>query len=432
MASGFEACLRPNERLECAERIDPAGHAMHVAAAAAWGFAQSVSNAAEGITWGVLLFVSVIRLPKVWRCFAPVVRDPLWMALLGGSLWACASMAWSVSPPPGIKPWIPDRWVLTPLLLWPAMGRPWVVLGAIGAGALVQVGSALWMSWNGVGLASHMKMASISGFGQLQWQLHCAAVIAASGLRCLPVAGRPVAALGFAASMLAVAHAGRRLTFLSSLTGSLIAWTRPRASRRAAILVLSGAALLVALAFTTPIGSRVMAVGRVAARSADGELRYVALSQVSGNRLPLAHAALAIGLRSPIAGNGKGSFQAMLPGWAEAQQAEHPERAKALAALRKGVLNDAHNALLSAFSEGGAIGTVLLGTALLGLGVRLWRQSAASLAAGAALAVYSSILLGMLCYPITAKAPGAIIATCLAVSWSIAPRRPRPGASGTA
>jgi hypothetical protein len=176
----------------------------------------------------------------------------------------------------------------------------------------------------------------------------------------------------------------------------------------------------------------VLAVGRVAARSADREQTYVALSQLSGNRLPLAHAAVAIGLRSPIAGNGKGSFQAMLPGWAEAQQSEHPERAKALGALRKGILNDAHNALLSAFSEGGAIATALLGTALLGLGVRLWRQSAASLTAGAALAVYSSILLGMLCYPITAKAPGAIIAICLALSWSMAPVRPRPRASGTA
>jgi len=431
MATPFAACLRADERLECAERVDPAGHAMHVAAAVAWGFAQSVSNAAEGITWGVLLVVSVLRIPKVWRCFAPVVRDPLWLSLLGWSLWMCASMAWSAAPPSGLKPWFPDRWVLTPLLLWPAMGRPWVVLGAIGAGALVQVASALCMSWTGVGLSSHEKMESISGFGQLQWQLHCAAVIAASGIRCLPLAGRAFAAIGFAASMLAVVFAGRRLTFLSSLTGSLIAWTRPSARRRGVLLVLSGAALLVMLALATPIGTRVLAVGRVAARSADREQPYVALSHLSGGRLPLAHAAVAIGLRSPIAGNGKGSFQAMLPGWAEAQQSEHPERAEALESLRTGILNDAHNALLSAFSEGGAIATALLGTALLGLGVRLWRQSAASPTAGAALAVYSSILLGMLCYPITAKAPGAIIAVCLAVSWSMASVRPRPRASGT-
>lgn len=426
MATPFAACLRADERLESAERVDPAGHAMHVAAAAAWGFAQSVSNAAEGITWGVLLVVSVLRIPKVWRCFAPVVRDPLWLSLLGWSLWMCASMAWSAAPPSGLKPWFPDRWVLTPLLLWPAMGRPWVVLGAIGAGALVQVASVFVLS-----PGRDDSVRAFSGFGQLQWQLHCAVALCAAGVRAAPGWSGILPSAGLAAALWAVALAERRLTALSSVVAMALAFLRPLpgAWRRRSVVV---AALIIAAASTVVAQGVARRLGADAATGEPSESRYVRINQLTGNRLSLAHAAIELGARRPMVGNGAGSFRKLAQQWALSEGRDHPERGGSLGPLRSGRLNDAHNALLNAFAEGGVPAVALLGTALLGLGVRLWRQSAASLAAGAALAVYSSILLGMLCYPITAKAPGAIIATCLAVSWSIAPRRPRPRASGTA
>jgi len=425
MATPFAACLRADERLECAERVDPAGHAMHVAAAVAWGFAQSVSNAAEGITWGVLLVVSVLRIPKVWRCFAPVVRDPLWLSLLGWSLWMCASMAWSAAPPSGLKPWFPDRWVLTPLLLWPAMGRPWVVLGAIGAGALVQVASALVLSPGGGD-----PVRALSGFGQLQWHLHCAVALCAAGARAAPGWSGILPSAGLAAALWAVALAERRLTALSSVAAMALAFLRPSSGawRRRSVVV---AALIIAAASTVVAQGIARRLGADAATGEPSESRYVRINDLIGNRLSLAHAAIELGGHRPVMGNGAGSFRALAQQWAISEGREHPERRGSLGPLRSGRLNDAHNALLNAFAEGGIPATALLGTALLGLGVRLWRQSAASPTAGAALAVYSSILLGMLCYPITAKAPGAIIAVCLAVSWSMAPVRLRPRASGT-
>lgn len=426
MAPSFEACLCADERLECAERIDPTGHAMHVAATVAWGFAQSVSNAAEGITWGVLLAVSVLRIPKIWRCLVPVVRDPLWLALLAWWLWMCASVAWSVSPPSGIKAWFPDRYVLTPMLLWPVMRRPWLVLGAVGAGALVQVASALVLSPGGGN-----PVRAISGFGQLQWHLHCAVALSAAGLRALSGWLRILPSAGLAAALWAVTLAERRLTSVSAVLAMAIAFFRPLPqawrirSLVAGVLVVVAASALVARGVARRLGDDV-------STSAAVSDPYVRINDLSGNRLSLAHAAIEIGSRRPVVGNGAGSFRTLAQQWALSEGRDHPERRDSLGPLRSGRLNDAHNALLNAFAEGGFPAVALLGSSLLGLGIRLWRQSASSLTAGAALAVYSSILLGMLCYPITSKAPGAIIAICLAVSWSVASRRLGPRASRAA
>jgi len=81
---------------------------------------------------------------------------------------------------------VPERWVFTPLLVWPTLSRPWVLLAAMGAGACVQVASVLVMSWSkGVWLRNEGAVG-FSGFGQLQWQLHCAVTICAAGVRWLP------------------------------------------------------------------------------------------------------------------------------------------------------------------------------------------------------------------------------------------------------
>jgi hypothetical protein len=61
---------------------------------------------------------------------------------------------------------------------------------------------------------------------------------------------------------------------------------------------------------------------------------------------------------------------------------------------------------------------VLITVPIFWLGWRLWRQSAGSLEAAAALGLYMAILVGAFLQPITIKAPGAIIAVALAVSWS--------------
>lgn len=397
---------------------------MHVAAAVGWGIAQSISNAAEGITWGILLAVCVLRIPKTWRVWMPAVRDSLWLTLLAWSLWMALSTAWSPVPAPGLRPWVPDRWILTPLMLWPVMARPWIVLAAVGIGASVQVAAAIVMSLNAVSIDDEAQLRSISGFGQLQWQLHCAAVLSASALRAAPMSWKAVPGAGLAGAMFSIAWAGRRMTLATSLIGTVLVAFRPRPGRWTGLALIAGLLLTVIAAAALPFGSRIGGSVRAATGSFERQEVYSALATLSGARFPLAHAALELGLRHPIIGNGHGSFRTLAVEWALEQGAAHPERRAALGPVRSGRLNDAHNALLQAFAEGGLVAAALLGIVVVGLAARLWRQSNRSFCAAAGFAIFASILLGMFCYPITAKAPGAIVGICLSVSWGVAGQRP--------
>ncbi|MFM8818118.1 MAG: hypothetical protein ACKOHI_09680, partial [Phycisphaerales bacterium] len=53
----------PRAALDAAERADPRGHAIHVVLAMLWAFLQSITNAGEGIAWGMLLSIAVLRVP---------------------------------------------------------------------------------------------------------------------------------------------------------------------------------------------------------------------------------------------------------------------------------------------------------------------------------------------------------------------------------
>ena len=420
MISPFAGCRSAREYLQAGERADPAGHAMHLAAVAAWAFATGISNAVEGIAWGVLLAVSIARIPKIWRCWMPMVRDPLWIALVAWAGWLAISTAVMPAPPEEGRSFTPARWIFTPLLVWPTLSRPWVVLVAMGCGSLVQVLAALVLSWSGRGWMQNAKVSGFSGFGQMQWQLHCAVAICAAAVRWLPPRGRLASIPALGASLFVVERAGRRLGLLAALLGLAVVIARPWPRLRAwawGIVLLVGVAA-VGAAFWSGAGSRVAATWKNAERQLSKGDPYAAVSMLSGKRLPLAHAAWAAGLERPLLGHGRGSYRLYLTDWIARQQAANPSptRAAALKPLAAGTINDAHNAYLNAFAEGGIPAALLLGTALVGIGVRLWRQSRTVALAGVALALYSAVLLGSVCQPVTTKAPGAIIAVCLAIS----------------
>lgn len=391
---------------------------MHLAAVAAWACASGISNAAEGITWGILVAISVARIPKVWRCWIPILTDPLWLALLAWTAWLCLGTALSPVAMEGGRRLVPERWVFTPLLVWPTLSRPWVLLVSMGLGAFVQVASALVMSWSGWGWLRNSGATGLSGFGQLQWQLHCAAVLCAAGVRWLPARGRWAAFPALLASLLVVERGSRRLALAGSVVGVGLVMLRPfTGSRRRAWALAAGLAVVaVAAVGWSGAAERSWKGSQAALRRADrGEL-YVAANQASGLRLALAHAAWDIGMQRPVFGSGRGSYRPLLLDWAGHQRTEHPERAATLRLVERSSLNDAHNALLNAFAEGGVPAAAFLGTALLGTAIRLWRQSRTGVAASVAFALFSAILLGMVCQPVTAKAPGALIAVCLAIS----------------
>jgi len=400
---------------------------MHLAAASSWGFAQSISNAAEGITWGILLIVCVLRTPKTWRCWAVPLRDPLWIGLAAWSTWIAISALWAPTAQDALRDHFPDRWVLTPLMLWPVMGRAWLLLAAVGAGAFVQAGIAIALSWGPSGMARYMSVRSASAFGQLQWQLHCAVALGAAGLRWLPMPARLASAAGFSAALVVVSRAATRLTALSSVAAIAVIALRPPArsarGRWIRFAVIIGLVGLIAGAAYLPVGVRIRKNALTALRaSSDGEVTRL-VDSMTGHRSTLAAAAIDIGSAHPWIGNGRGSFRVLLPEWVRRRQEARPQDATVLAPLADGTVNDAHNAFLQSFVDAGIGSAVLLAWLFLGILLRLWRASRVDAVAAAALAVFAAVLLGSLSHPIAAKAPGAILAVCLAVSMRPNPRR---------
>ena len=391
---------------------------MHLAAVAAWAFASGISNAAEGITWGILAAISVARIPKVWRCWIPILTDPLWLALLGWTAWLCLSTALSPVPMEGGLRLVPERWVFTPLLVWPTLSRPWVLLAAMGAGAFVQVLGAVLLSWSGGGWLRNLDVRALSRFGQLQWQVHCAVTLGTAGIRWLPGRMRWIPAPLLTAALLVVERGGRRLALFGASVAMGIAVFRPRPRLGwGQWLTLAGiVAALAGASFWSGAVHRSVITVRSAIRAADREGLYATVDRLSEHRLLLVHAAFDIGTARPLLGTGRGSFGPRLEGWVERERAGLESMRIPVKAISESAVNDAHNALLNAFAEGGLPAAACLGIALLGTALRLWRGSRTAVTASVALALYSAILLGMVCQPVTAKAPGAIIAVCLAIS----------------
>jgi O-antigen ligase len=284
----------------------------------------------------------------------------------------------------------------------------------------VQVLGAMAMSWSKRGWMQSFQVSGLSGFGQMQWQLHCAVTLCAAAVRWMPGRGRWASVPALGAALFVVERTGRRLGLLLALLSLALLFLRPLPRLRwwAWGVVAAVAVAAAGAALWSGAGARVAASWKQAQRAVATDDAYSAASRLTGHRFPLAHAAWDAGCERPLLGHGRGSYRLHLKQWAERQKAANPAptRAAALKPLTTGVLNDAHNAYLNAFAEGGIPAALFLGTALLGIGVRLWRQSRTAALAGVALALYSAVLLGSLCQPVTTKAPGAITAVCLAIS----------------
>jgi len=425
MSSPFSSCRTARDYLVAAERVDPAGHAMHLAAALAWACAAGVSNAAEGITWGILAAVSIARVPKIRRCWRPIVADPLWIALGCWSAWLCLATAFAAVAPEGWRPFLPERRTLTPLLLWPVLNRPMAVLIALGIGSAVQLASVLVSAWWTGALRPAPMAEGLASFGQWQWQVLVAVALGMAGLRWIKGGLRWSMVPILVGAGLAIDGGARRFSALAAFASAGLVWLRPPLGARArtwavcaTLLVIAGCLLL--LSSASHRAQHGFRAGQSAQQRAG---TYAAIDAVSGARFALSHAAASIGAERPIFGHGRDSFKRLLPEWAARERVAHPERARALDPLRNSRLNDAHNALLGTFVEGGLPAAALLGAVLLGLAWRLWRQSRYDPLAGVSLALHSAVLLGAFSQPSSTKSPGAILALCLAIS--VLPRRAR-------
>jgi len=408
--------------LQAAERADPFGHAVHVCLALAWGFLQSITNAGEAIAWGALLAFAILRLPKIWWCYRPVWRDPLWWTVVAWAAWWALAALWGPDVPGRSRALVPERWVLTPLMLWPVMGRPWLVLGAMVLGGAVQSASIVLLSWDGSGWRNKLDARGLSALSQSQWQTTMTLVVSVCAIRFGAWGARVPAAIALACSSLAVTILAVRTMVAAALVATVLSLTRAMRNRRTAIVrfvALASGAMMVAAALLawSPAGVTLRAAFARAMEASRAGSGAEAAMHASSARLTLAHAAIDIGMQHPVLGGGRGAYMARLPQWALARIAEEPTLREWYSRLLEGTLTDAHNAVLQAWVDAGIPGVLLLLAMLGGLAVRLWRRSRTSAIGCTALAMYSIVLVNVPGGIVTAKSPGALIAVCLAVSW---------------
>jgi O-antigen ligase len=401
------------------ERDDPRGHAVHLAAAAAWGFFQSINNSLEGIAWGMLLAVAILRLPKIRRDLAPALRDPAWWLLLLWMAWMLLSVSWTHPEVDRLEALRPARWLLTPLLLWPVMGYPWLLLGAIAAGGLVQAVAAIGMSIGPDGLRTYSDMRSLTSYGQLQTVLGSLLAISAGAVAALPagkanwrwplLAAAAIAAFG-------ILQSAARAPLLAGLAGMAILLVRPRrphALRRLGLFAAAGAAAVAGLSLA---GMGVPGAARLQEdlQRLSSDEAATAIMRSGAHRGTLLLASWDLGSQSPLVGHGRRSFSPLIREWTAERAAEQPELAEELRLV--GELNHAHNSVVNAWVEGGLPAAALLTGGLAVLTLRVWRRSRTDAAAAAAMALLAIVLVGAMVGIAEAKAGGALIAVAMAIS----------------
>lgn len=429
MRHGIPSALEsPRAALSAAERSDPRGHAIHMALAMLWAFLQSITNAGEGISWAMLLVITVLRVPRIWWCWAPALRDPVWWVMVGWFAWTSLTSVWGPDLGASTPSALPDRWLFTPLMLWPVMGRPHLVLGAIAAGGAGHACVALVLSWKGGGWGTYSEVRGLSALNMTQWQFLSAFVLCVAGSRWMIGAGRAAAILAAVPSALGVWILGVRTVMAAAVVGCAVVFLRPVPRLRLrtwafgfVVVALGGVMIL-----RSPAWQRARDSFRHATELRELELGPAAAEAASGGRLTLIEAAWDIGCEHPVIGGGAGWFEARLPQWALQQTARQRRDSELFTDLLRGSLSNAHSALLHAWVDGGVPSAALLAALLFGLAWRLWVQSRSSSLAGAALALYSTVMMNVPFGIATTKAPGALIATCLAISWLRTGSRARP------
>ncbi len=395
------------EAVAAARAADSFGHPIHLALAMAYAFVlplDMVPPAKDFVLGGLLIF-TLLRLPKIFRCYGPIWRDPLTWWIVSWPIWMSISLAWTPSLEFGAEELRAWRMILIPSLFWPVMQNYRMIIAAFLGGCitivLYQLGQFMSISSLGLDiqgradagmhpiLAGSLLSAASIWFlsGVYHWRGN-RSVAAAAGIL-ITVIG--LVLTGSRGPWISLAIRGTFLTL-----GVLILWPPSRKSigifSGLGVLALVGIILLDVFAlsgrFSNPVVDRVdSALTEYQNTSEDGVSMKTSEWYRSsvGYRLLAWEAARSVFEKHPIIGSGGGGISAYLD---EAWWLNEPSQDEAGITIRHQHLNP-HSMYLQVLASTGIIGLILMMTPMVLSFIRLIRRMGDPVYCGAAFVLVS-------------------------------------------
>ena len=362
------------------ERRGPHLAAVHLVAACLWLMLLGVSRGAEGVAFGVLMAVAVIRLPVTWRVHARLLDATPFLAFLCFAEWQSLSVLWSQAKGISLNDVVP-RYVLACLAIWPLMGR-WRTLmlalaaGAAGYAAFIVVLFALKPTPIQQALVARVT-SDIPTAGSTM-----AVALAAMTGRPWPRGwwARGAVVLGAGTVLCGIGTLGQRMPMIAGIGGAMAGLFAPPGGHRTlrtlawrVALALVTVAALGSLALVVAGGRNRAWVSSVYSTIADTgkPLDHEAAARLTSESAPLARMAIAIWSDHPLFGAGAQGFAVENKRRTAADPDFYgcsPERTAGIARL-----NSAHNAFLDEAAARGIVGIALLATLVATCAWWAWR-----------------------------------------------------------
>jgi O-antigen ligase len=367
---------RRADRFAEVERADPTMAFVHLVAACAWMATLSIARAPEGITFGILMAVAAVRVPRTVGLYPGLVSSAAFVLFLAFVEWQALSVLWSSAPNLGVRDWLP-RFAFVPLALWPVMHRwrdllvPFVASAAVHGGL---VGSAaLWRSGWSPSSSNGLLTSDICMTGIVM--ATAMATLGAHSISSSPNKSAVRAIMGVPL-LAGIILLGQRMPVIASVFGFATSAARTQARGRLGFGRIAVGSI-VALAITVALlasGARNRAwlgTALQAACAPQGTVTDAQFATVTTSRPQLARIAAAMWSEHPWTGAGARSYEHE----ARRRLAEDPA-AYGVASNQRKWLTDAacaHNAFLDEASERGVIGLGLLVALLAACWWRAWK-----------------------------------------------------------
>jgi len=367
---------------------DPIGNRVHHVLAITICVMLPLSTAASAIASALVAGYAILRLPNTWRCYSPLLRIPVIWALALFAAWCALSILWSSDAPQGLDELAAARLFAAPLVLWPVIDRAHWFIGALLAGVAMQNVVQL-MQGLGVADASILSGDLHGASGRLGGWLHpiqtgawCAAALCwhvSAALTARPTWLKALSLAGALAAGLGLLATGSRGPWLAAAVAVplcllVIAARRPAARRGAAVLAGAG---IIAVVLTAMFAGGML---RERVQGAHDEFEAAREEQVywssTGLRLALWSWSIDIWQKSPIVGEGAGSFRTELqaqPGYQDAlkrfEQAQQEGDTPPSDYLNRA---HAHSTYLHVLAGTGLVGVAILVALLVLAARRAW------------------------------------------------------------